>query len=256
MFVNNCKCHKLLTEVKMKTSFFLIIVIGVSVCVFSCKKKEDPPSIPQPNPVTPSTLVGNLVAFIEKDSNNIIRQAAAIARFALPSNNAGLDPDSVSMNGFFLDHPATDGSKYIEWFSPSLSPFNCLDSISWCTYGSERVPAFTYTTIQPIPFIEASYISIDTISISDTVTIIHPMITASEINYRIDGFNVSVGYSVNGSSTGITFFPEDFEMNSFHSGMTAEFQIVVTTKETYSPEDGVELNFSNKCIVKKRIVII
>lgn len=239
----------------MKTK--LLLIIGAFVIFFntSCKKeKTATPETPTPQA---KTIEGELIRTFQLNGTGTNNwYCSAKASFWESTNTSVLiDPDSVSMDGFWLSNQTSgDYYKFKEWIM-GTKPFNCSDNVDWNITGSTKVPSFTYTTTNNIPNIDNSYISLSSVSLSSGFTISHPTINATNIEYSISNGSGS-GFkkkTILSSSSGVTF--SSSELTGFTTSNSGQLKITATFSKTISPQTGVNFKFSNVSSVIKTVSI-
>lgn len=244
----------------MKSSYFLFSVI--LILLFSCKKEDDK-VYPQPNIITvKDTLNCYLSTEINYDTNQTIGLVSGRCRF---TNNTGWfynPPDSIFMNNIFLNYLSSSTSypfRSFSFYNPSSSPVNVLDSLAWDCKGSPTLPAFQKKNMR-MPFLDYSYLPLDSLSVSQNTVIQHPIIYANEIRYEI-----YTGYGTNtpqyshgiwnyGSSSGFTIDTNELSyavipLNQFYFLIEVS---VIDTKIDY-PLDTFKITETTMTKISKKV---
>lgn len=194
----------------MKNSIILITVVFAFLS--SCKKEEEG-VVPQPVVVTvKDTLNCNLSTSIIYDTSQTIDLVSVRCNFKNNTGSCYYPPDSIFMNNIFLNSVYSFNGYFDRYFgliNPPFSPINSLDSLAWDCRGSSTLPAFRKKNMY-MPYVDYSYLALDSLSISQNTVIQHPTIYAKDIQYRIyygEGTNTPIyshGIWHYGSSSGFT----------------------------------------------------
>lgn len=211
-------------------SLALIVFITTSLFI-SCKKdKESEPTPSNDSPHTTAPVMEGYLKFIVDSSATSINYIASTLFWENNNGNKTYqDPDSVSINGFWIPYQSTqiDGNYWL-WNISNPPPFAPHGSFVWHTTGSAKVPIINYT-ISPVPFVDDTYLPVDadlsdqvlSLSKSSGFTFSHPSLSATYTKYRLYS-NISgvansqkiIEKTVVGVSTGVTFTASDLAIIS------------------------------------------
>lgn len=238
----------------MKT-IIIFFAFAVIVSMGGCKKKStnEPINNSTPTPSNnPSIVEGTFYTIISMQKGSTSVNYTAIAGFKEPSvSNSYIDGDSVCLNGTWLHNmTATTFYKYNSWLLPSNNttcPVNFGKVYNWTLRGNTKVPATNFIANTGSPYLDDSYINISSISKSLGVTISHPALNCTKVNYTISQSNGSPGPTItktqNGSSTGVTF--SSSELNIFSVGNVG-VKIETYNIEITSPNSATSFTFTNQ----------